>query len=465
MSPDRSGGIKRPTDGRFQTYSGPDVFVPQDQVQDYLAKHRIQRREVNGGEIVGTTRRVPRGRYANIELGFPHAPYNEPHGIRGVSHLVEHLVLYPPLFESFRSRVELNGSTHPSDVTFTLEGNSSRLVPDFRIWPVIPAIFSSMQTPLDIPYSRLQTEKGIVFDEMHKKEHGLGDAWGDKSYLIRSIFPPEHPSHHITAGSVDEINAISVADVEEYRQRIFTPRGLDVAVYAEGNPQTTTAILDLLEENMATMTGTSEPVRLDPNLGTRFHPDYVQGETYMQNTRGRREVKRGRQRIHYVWALPAGAYSAENIAQGNFFSVAYDRLFEAMRANEVGYDAEPIDMDIDGYRVLGYSLDIQRRRGRDLPKYAHRLYHDWGHPTFESFDARELGEVSRISHNEMVTEAVTEEDRLGDVRNGLQTYGRIIDSDKKRRLQLGVTTDHLREVRRQFVQIQPTIIIEGDLTK
>lgn len=156
---------------------------------------------------------------------------NEAPGRTGFAHLFEHLMFqgskhydkdyFGPLQEAGGT---LNGSTNTDRTNY---------------WEVVPANFLELALWLEsdrmghlleaMTEEKLNNQRDVVKNE--KRQNYDNRPYGLVSAKIsEALYPPEHPYHWLTIGSMDDLDAASLEDVKDFFRRFYTPNNASLVV-------------------------------------------------------------------------------------------------------------------------------------------------------------------------------------------------------------------------------------------
>jgi zinc protease len=162
---------------------------------------------------------------------------NEVPGRTGFAHLFEHMMFqgskhydndfFVPLQEAGGT---LNGST-----------NSDRT----NYWEVVPSNFLELALWLEsdrmgylldaLTEEKLTNQRDVVKNE--KRQNYDNRPYGLVSEQIATaMYPPRHPYRWLTIGSLEDINAASLADVSNFFRRFYTPNNASLVIAGDFDP-------------------------------------------------------------------------------------------------------------------------------------------------------------------------------------------------------------------------------------
>jgi zinc protease len=163
---------------------------------------------------------------------------NEVRGRTGFAHLFEHMMFqgskhydndfFVPLQEAGGT---LNGST-----------NSDRT----NYWEVVPSNFLELALWLEsdrmgylldaLTEEKLSNQRDVVKNE--KRQNYDNRPYGLVSEQIaRGMYPPEHPYHWLTIGSLEDLDAASLEDISDFFRRFYTPNNASLVIAGDFDPQ------------------------------------------------------------------------------------------------------------------------------------------------------------------------------------------------------------------------------------
>ncbi len=170
---------------------------------------------------------------------------NEIPGRTGFAHLFEHMMFqgsqhydkdyFGPLQEAGGT---LNGSTNPDRTNY---------------WEVVPSNFLELALWLEsdrmgylleaMTEEKLNNQRDVVKNEKRQnydnRPYGLVPA-----KIAETMYPPEHPYHWLTIGSLDDLTAASIDDVKDFFRRFYTPNNASLVIAGDFNPDTTRKLVE-----------------------------------------------------------------------------------------------------------------------------------------------------------------------------------------------------------------------------
>jgi zinc protease len=162
---------------------------------------------------------------------------NEVPGRTGFAHLFEHMMF--------------QGSKHHDDEYFqplqeaggTLNGSTNADRTNY--WEVVPSNFLELALWLEsdrmgylldvLTDDKLNNQRDVVKNEKRQnydnRPYGLVGA-----RIAELMYPPEHPYHWLTIGSLDDLTAASKEDVSDFFRRFYTPNNASLVIAGDINP-------------------------------------------------------------------------------------------------------------------------------------------------------------------------------------------------------------------------------------
>ncbi|HEX7956903.1 MAG TPA: insulinase family protein, partial [Pyrinomonadaceae bacterium] len=162
---------------------------------------------------------------------------NEVPGRTGFAHLFEHMMFqgsknydndfFKPLQESGAT---LNGSTNPDRTNY---------------WEVLPSNFLELALFMEadrmgglleaMTEGKLANQRDVVKNE--KRQNYDNRPYGLVGARINEVlYPPDHPYHWLTIGSLDDLTAASMEDVKGFFRRYYVPNNATLAIAGDFDP-------------------------------------------------------------------------------------------------------------------------------------------------------------------------------------------------------------------------------------
>jgi len=173
-----------------------------------------------------------------VNLWYHVGSKNEVLGKTGYAHLFEHMMF--------------QGSKHYDDNYFnpiqeaggTLNGSTNTDRTNY--WEVVPSNFletalfmeaDRMGGLLDVlNEAKLANQRDVVKNE--KRQNYDNRPYGLVGAKINEIlYPPDHPYHWLTIGSLDDLTKASIPDISDFFRRYYTPNNASLSIAGDFNPK------------------------------------------------------------------------------------------------------------------------------------------------------------------------------------------------------------------------------------
>src|SRR5712672_3805531 len=181
-----------------------------------------------------------------VNLWYHVGSANERAGRTGFAHLFEHMLFQGSANVGANEHFELvqraggtlNGSTWLDRTNYFETVPSNQL--ELAIW--LEA--DRMGTLLDaLSQENLDNQREVVKNEKRwSYDNRPYGSWNEK--LQAHLFPPEHPYHHTTIGSMEDLDAASVEDVSEFFRTYYAPNNAVLSVVGDADPVAVRAWVD-----------------------------------------------------------------------------------------------------------------------------------------------------------------------------------------------------------------------------
>jgi predicted Zn-dependent peptidase len=190
-----------------------------------------------------------------VEMSFRAGTIYEPPGRRGLAHLVEHVLMrgtgpdtaYIKMLEARGAR-DVSATTTFGELTYRTTVPPEEL--PLAIWVNADRIG---HLPATIAAEALERHKKVVLQERAERavdaHYGLVDL-----ALYKTLFPEPHPLSAAVIGTPDELNQVTVADVQGFAQRYLVPANAVLVIAGSFDPAVARR---LVEQAFAGMAGGS----------------------------------------------------------------------------------------------------------------------------------------------------------------------------------------------------------------
>ncbi|HEY7785596.1 MAG TPA: pitrilysin family protein [Pyrinomonadaceae bacterium] len=172
-----------------------------------------------------------------VNLWYHVGSKNEVPGKTGYAHLFEHMMFqgskgYDDDF--FKPIQEAGG---------TLNGSTNRDRTNY--WEVVPSNFLELALFMEadrmgglldvLNEAKLANQRDVVKNE--KRQNYDNQPYGLVGAKIsETLYPPDHPYHWLTIGSLEDLSAASLDDIKDFFRRYYTPRNASLAIAGDFNP-------------------------------------------------------------------------------------------------------------------------------------------------------------------------------------------------------------------------------------
>ena len=182
-------------------------------------RHRLD----NGLRVVlSPDRTVP---IVAVNLWYGVGSRNEPAGKTGFAHLFEHMMfqgsLHVPKNRHFELVERVGGTLNAT--TWFDRTNYFETVPSHYLELALWLESDRMGWMLPaMDQEKLDNQRDVVMNE--KRQRYDNQPYGDWSERLQAmIYPPDHPYHHTVIGSMEDIAAASLDDVERFFETYYVP--------------------------------------------------------------------------------------------------------------------------------------------------------------------------------------------------------------------------------------------------
>jgi zinc protease len=173
-----------------------------------------------------------------VNLWYNVGSKNEVPGKTGFAHLFEHV-----MFQGSRNvakaehiaLVQAAGGTM-NGTTWLDRTNYFETMPSHQLELALWLEADRMGTLLDaLSQENLDNQREVVKNEKRwSYDNRPYGSWNEK--LQAHLFPPEHPYHHTTIGSMEDLDAASVEDVSEFFRTYYAPNNAVLSVVGDVDP-------------------------------------------------------------------------------------------------------------------------------------------------------------------------------------------------------------------------------------
>ncbi|MEU7901876.1 pitrilysin family protein [Actinoplanes sp. NPDC049118] len=181
-----------------------------------------------------------------VNLWYDVGSRHEPAGQTGFAHLFEHLMFEGSQHVAKTEHMKLvqgsggslNATTNPDRTNYfqTLPVEHLELglwLEADRMGGLVPAL---TQETLDNQREVVKNERRQRYDNVP-----YGDAW---LRLLPLLYPPGHPYHHATIGSMEDLNAAGLDTFKAFHQQYYAPNNAVLTVTGDASPATVFALAE-----------------------------------------------------------------------------------------------------------------------------------------------------------------------------------------------------------------------------
>jgi zinc protease len=181
-----------------------------------------------------------------VNLWYDVGSRHEPHGQTGFAHLFEHLMFEGSVNVAKTEHMKLvqgaggslNATTNPDRTNYFETVPVEHL--ELALWleadrmgGLVPAL---TQETLDNQREVVKNERRQRYDNVP-----YGDAW---LRLLPLLYPPGHPYHHATIGSMEDLNAADLATFQGFHTRYYVPDNAVLTVVGDTDMATVLELVD-----------------------------------------------------------------------------------------------------------------------------------------------------------------------------------------------------------------------------
>ncbi len=198
----------------------------------------IEQRELDNGLAVVL---APTGSSSvvGVNLWYGVGSRNELPGRTGFAHLFEHMMFqgsaHVPKNGHFHHIERVGGSANATtwfDRTNYFETLPSHHL-ELALW--LESDRMGWMLPAMTP-EKLENQRDVVMNE--RRERYDNQPYGDWDERIQALlFPPDHPYHHTVIGSMEDIKAATLSDVQEFFSTYYLPNNAVIAIAGDIDPE------------------------------------------------------------------------------------------------------------------------------------------------------------------------------------------------------------------------------------
>ncbi len=209
-----------------------------------LPEIKAEKYELSNGldVILYQDRSIP---VVGVNIWYHVGSKNEKPGKTGFAHLFEHMMFQGSKHHDTDYFVPLqkigafvNGSTS-EDRTNYLEDVPSNYL-ELALWLESDRMGNLLPAMTE---ERLDNQRDVVKNE---RRQGLDNQPYGKSYelLLEMMFPPEHPYHHSVIGSMEDLSAASMEDIQEFFKLYYAPNNASLCITGDFDTEEAKALVE-----------------------------------------------------------------------------------------------------------------------------------------------------------------------------------------------------------------------------
>ncbi|MHB2023686.1 MAG: M16 family metallopeptidase [Mycobacteriales bacterium] len=202
-----------------------------------------------------------------VNLWYDVGSRHEQPGRTGLAHLFEHL-----MFEGSANVARNEHHRLVTDVGGTL--NATTWCDRTNYFETVPSQHAELMLWLEadrmgrltLTQETLDNQRAVVQNERRQRyDNQPYGTWMERVHA--AVFPPEHPYHHSTIGSMSDLEAASLADVQEFYRSFYAP---DNAVLTVVGDLAVAQVFDMAERHFGELDRRSAPLAQGPDAA--LHP-------------------------------------------------------------------------------------------------------------------------------------------------------------------------------------------------
>ncbi len=163
---------------------------------------------------------------------------NEPRGRSGFAHLFEHLMFNGSQHfnDDFFKATQQIGATNQNGSTSTDRTNYYQTVPREALDTILWLESDRMGYLLGaVDQKRLDEQRGVVQNE---KRQGENQPYGQvNNHTVAATYPDDHPYGHTVIGSMEDLNAAKMADVQDWFKTWYGPANAIMVIAGDIKPE------------------------------------------------------------------------------------------------------------------------------------------------------------------------------------------------------------------------------------
>jgi zinc protease len=181
-----------------------------------------------------------------VNLWYDVGSRHEPAGQTGFAHLFEHLMFEGSVNVAKTEHMKLvqgsggslNATTNPDRTNYFETMPAEHL--ELALWLEADRMGGLLPA---LTQETLDNQRDVVKNERRQRYDNVpyGDAW---LRLLPLLYPPGHPYHHATIGSMDDLNAADLATFQAFHGTYYAPNNAVLTVVGDAAPAEVIALAD-----------------------------------------------------------------------------------------------------------------------------------------------------------------------------------------------------------------------------
>lgn len=436
-----------------------DVFLSKNQEEEYFNKHSIVHKKMpNGITLSGMSRTVPDINSSNVNFVFSSGSYNDPLGKEGIHHMFEHLVMNRIQKNPKSVDIYKNAYTSQSRLTVELDGTSNTNVKDYGIWPMLSDTISVLKSPFESDTeSFLKSEVNVVLHEL--AERSTEPQYHNTLFKYACLYDKSNPLIADTLGTQKSLQSISLSDLEKIADVVFVPKGLTVKIFSDGHDKISKGVLAEVEREMSNFPRAAvKPLSVDQDLLDKMNPKLKPGTIFTKDD----GLKNGLVTVNFAWVLPSPELTSHSLSLNRLTQALHENLLKYTRRKGLSYSSSVYSISHKTSQIVLFTLTL--KKGMPINDIQTKLFSDLRDEVISAVNDSELIYIN--NKEKLIQEAVLMpiKSRFSWLNYGYEIYGKAIDADAIKNLYRSVLLQDLQDWRDKLLEIDPAVIISGDVT-
>lgn len=434
------------------------VFVSFEKEEEYFEKNNITFKKLpNGITMIGVPRKEQDVFDATTQYVFCSGSHNDPKNKKGIHHLFEHLLAN--LIQKAPKSVDIykNAYTSHRKIIVDTQGTANPTVKQYGMWPMIKPVISSLKDPIgNLTDNQIKNEVKIVLQEIAEKN--TDPNYHAYRFMYECIYADKNPLRADTLGNETDLKSISSADLAQIANHVFVPQGLTIRTFTQGNLDLASEMLLEIEKEVIDFPRKDiKPLTVDIDLQDSLNPKFKPGNLYIKND----GLKNNLINVNFVWIIPTIDFTSHSFALSRLIPVFHDELLNFSRMHGLGYSSYANSVSHKKFRVVTMSITINKNT--TLQEIKNNIFPGIRQHAIEKVDLKILKELYAKEKLVQIAVPMSTQSRANILQDGLDIYNRVIDADKVKDEYQNITLSDFKEWRNNLLQIEPAIIISGDI--